>query len=282
MTDSPDSQECLRRLAEALTADESALDPGYLGLLIAARYYPNLDVAAYVARLDALATKAKAHLGRGRAPARVIAAINKTLFEEEGFFGNVEDYYDPRNSFLNEVLDRKTGIPITLSIVYLSVARRLNQPIVGVGLPLHFIVKYVDAEGDIYIDPFHGGQILTMAGCRERVERAYGAPVHFREAYLEAVPTRLILYRMLNNLKYLYLRHQDYPRAGMVIEQMLVVQPDQIQEVRDRGLALLEEGLWSQAVTYLARYLRENPDASDAELVRRKIQSAYENLARRN
>jgi regulator of sirC expression with transglutaminase-like and TPR domain len=277
VTDAPDP---LGRLADALAAEEE--DPGLLALLLAARFYPALDIAGYLTRLDDLAARAKTRLGRAHNAARVIAAINAVLFEEEGFFGNVVDYYNPLNIFLNEVMDRRAGIPISLSVLYLAVARRMGQPIVGVGLPLHFIVKHAGKGEDIYVDPFHSGRILTVPDCQAQVESSYGAPVHFHESYLDSVPTRMILYRMLNNLKHIYLRLQDYRCAGMVIEQMLVVRPDQAEEVRDRGLLFLQERRCEQAVEYLTRYLHDNPEAPDADLVRRRMQDAFDSRARRN
>jgi regulator of sirC expression with transglutaminase-like and TPR domain len=272
----------LQRLQEALSAEDGDLDPAQLALLVASRYYPDLDMQGCLDRLDDMAARARTRLGRARAPARVIAAINGILFEEEGFVGNVEDYYDPRNSFLNEVLERKTGIPISLSVVYLAVAHRLRQPVVGVGLPLHFIVKYVGAKGDIYIDPFQCGRVLTKAECQAQVERAYGAPVHFQDSYLDAVPTRLLLYRMLNNLKYVFLRRQDFQHAGQIVDQMLIVQPDQADDVRDRGLIYFQEQDWMQAIHYLTRYLQENPEASDADSIGQRLQEAHESRARLN
>jgi regulator of sirC expression with transglutaminase-like and TPR domain len=281
--ETPHPQTGMQRLEEALaSAEEATHDLGYLALLLAACHYPDLPVETYLDRLDSLAARARSRLGKGRTPARVITAINGIMFEEEGFTGNTEDYYDPRNSFLHEVLDRRTGIPISLSAVYVSIARRLGQPIVGVGMPLHFIVKYVGASEEIYIDPFHGGKILTVQECQERVERAMGAPVNFQPSFLDATPTRTILYRMLNNLKQTFVRQQEYVRAGLVVEQMLVVRPDAATEVRDRGLLYLREGLLQRALEWLARYLRENPEAPDAERIRQQIQAIQEHRARRN
>jgi regulator of sirC expression with transglutaminase-like and TPR domain len=277
-----DSQPQLDRLAEALADESREPDPAYLGLLIAAQFYPGLDVERYLQRVDALAERVRVRLGRGRSPLRVIQAINGVLFGEEGFAGNLEDYYDPRNSFLNEVLDRKTGIPISLSAVYLAVAHRLGHPVSGVGLPMHFIVKVPSGKGDIYVDPFHGGSILSVQDCQERIERAYGAPVEFNDSYLNAVPTRMMLYRMLNNLKYIYLKRQDFSRAGRAVELMLLVVPDQPEELRDRGLLHFQERNWAKAADYLARYLRKNPAATDVESAAKRLTQAHENLARRN
>jgi regulator of sirC expression with transglutaminase-like and TPR domain len=277
-----DAQPILGRLAEALADQSQNPDPAYLGLLMASPFYPNLDIDGYLRRVDELAARVKTRLGRGRAPLRVIEAINGVLFGEEGFAGNVADYYDPRNSFLNEVLDRRTGIPISLSAVYLAVARRLSQPVVGVGLPMHFIVKYQSPKGDLYVDPFYQGAVLTIEDCRERVERAYGAPVQFQDSYLNTAPTRMMLYRMLNNLKYIYLKRKDFQRAGMAVEQMLIVTPGQPEGLRDRGLLYFQEQTWGKAAHFLARYLRGNPDTEDAESVGERLRQAHERLARRN
>jgi regulator of sirC expression with transglutaminase-like and TPR domain len=276
------SQSCLQRLRETLDQEEDEIDLPLSALHVASRFYPGLAVGHYVAYIDQMADRAKKRLGRARTPARVLAAINHVLYVEEGFHGNVEDYYDPRNSFLNEVLDRKTGIPITLSVLYLAIAQRLGQPVAGVGLPLHFIVKYVGPSSDIYVDPFDGGRVLTREDCRERVEKAYGAPVTFQDSYLNAVPARLVLYRMLNNLKYIYIRHQDFARAGQVVEQMLVVHPEQSEEVRDLGLLHFQERDWGQAIEYLTRYLEETPSPSDTDSVRQRLQEALDHRARRN
>lgn len=277
-----DTPNPLQRLAEALTAPDETLDPAHLGLLMAAQYNSRLDIQPFLEQLDGFAARVKERMGRARSAGRMIEAMNTVLFTEEGFSGNVEDYYDPRNSFLNEVLTRKTGIPISLSVIYLAVAHRLKLPFAGVGLPLHFIVKWVGAKDEIYLDPFQQGRVLTIEECAGVVEKAYGAPVQFQFSYLEAVPTRLILYRMINNLKYIFLRHEDFFHAGLAIDQMMIVQPDQPDEVRDRGLLYFQERKWSTAIEFLTRYLREHEQAKDVEEVRARLLEAYERRASRN
>jgi regulator of sirC expression with transglutaminase-like and TPR domain len=277
--------EHLDRLRSALGGNGNDPDPAELALIMATRHYPSMRVEAYLARLDAMAAAAQARLGNSTSPLAVIGAINHVLFEEERFRGNTREYYNPANSFLNEVILRRAGIPITLGAIYLSVARRIGAPIVGVGLPMHFIVKYVregDAEGDIYIDPFHRGLLLTVEDCKARIEKAFGGPIQFQDSYLNAVESRHVLYRILNNLKMVLLRSQDFHRAGIVVEQMLVIEPDHTEEVRDRGLLYFQERLWTRAADFLSRYLAENPEAMDADVVRGRIQEAYDNRARSN
>ncbi len=271
-----------RPLADAIAASGPSPDLGYLALVIAARHYADLNLPLYTARLNGLADRASGYLGSTRSPGRCIDAVNRALFEDEGFYGNVDAYYEPRNSFLNEVLDRGAGIPITLSILYLAIARRLELPMEGVGLPLHFIVKYAAPGGDIFVDPFNRGQVLTRHECQELVESAQGAPVHLEEMHLAALPARDILFRMLNNLKFIYLRAGDLGRAATVVEQMLVVRPDHNEQVRDRGLIALKQRRWKPATHLLERYLHRAPTAPDAERVRGYLAEAYNRLALRN
>ena len=276
----------LEALKQAVSGDEPAIDLGLAALIIAADHYPRLDIDACMRQFDSMADEARKRIGRARKPERVIAALNAYLFDELGFRGNEEDYYSPDNSFLNKVLEARSGLPITLSIIYVAVAQRLGLPVCGVGLPLHFIARCDSADarhkGGILIDPFHGGEILTPASCQERLERILGRPVAFDPAYLQPTPNRLILYRLLNNLKQAYLRREEPERAGQVVEQMLVVMPDSADDIRDRGLLYLQERRYSKAIAWLTRYLDCVPDASDAARIHRAIDQAYHLRARLN
>src|SRR5262249_34684783 len=143
----------------------------------------------------------KPHVAENASPKEKVATINEVLFEDFGFRGNNDDYYDPRNSFFNDVLDRRIGIPITLSAVYPEVARRVNFPMSGVGMPGHFIVKYADPHEEFFLDPFHSGAIMTADDCREWIKTRFGDALEFSERLLARVTPRQILSRMLNNLK---------------------------------------------------------------------------------
>ena len=285
LTETASHAAALDALADITKGPEENLDLGLAALVIAVDHYPHLDVAAYLRRLDNMAHQARKRLSPTHTPEQSIAALNAYLFEEQGFRGNAEDYYNPANSFLNEVLDTCSGLPITLSIVYIALAQRLGLPVRGVGLPLHFIVRYdaPDADTDdpvsvlngILIDPFHRGEILTPRACQERIERIMGHPIAFDPAYLQPTPNRLILYRLLNNLKQVYMRREEPERAGRVVEQMLIVAPDSADDIRDRGLLFLQEGAFSKAVDWLTRYLASVPDADDAEGIQRAIEQAY-------
>jgi regulator of sirC expression with transglutaminase-like and TPR domain len=220
---------------EMVTGQESRLDLGRAALLIASEEYPGLDILRYVARLEAMAAAVRPAVGTADDPQEQIEHLNTYLFIERGFRGNMQDYYDPRNSFLNDVLDRKMGIPITISVVYMEVGRRVGMPLQGVGMPGHFIVKYVCPEADIYIDPFNNGRVLSRQACEELLQQVYGEPVPFQDSFLAPVSKKQILARILMNLKAIYL-HIKHPRKALaVVERLLLIQPDAEQEMKDRA-----------------------------------------------
>jgi regulator of sirC expression with transglutaminase-like and TPR domain len=236
-------------------------------LLIAQEEYPNLDIAAYLHRLDTMATAVKHQLGLELDPRRIVTTLNAYLFDTQGFYGNQEDYYDPRNSFLNDVLDRKTGIPITLSVLYLELGRQVGLPIVGVGLPGHFIVQYAAQPGQFWIDPFHRGQVLSREDCMARLQDIYGQTLAWHEAHLQPVSDHDILRRILHNLKAIYLRQSDHSRALSVVERLLLLTPGMPTEVRDRGLLHSQLGHLEAALNDLQHYLQLAPDAPDAAVI---------------
>jgi regulator of sirC expression with transglutaminase-like and TPR domain len=272
----------LEYLATTLSQDDADLDLGEAALAVAAGHYEQLDVGAYIARLDDLAAGARKRVRRFRRPEKMLSALNSYLFDDLGFHGDRENYYDPSNSFLNEVLDRRAGLPITLSILYVAIGRRIGLPVAGVGMPLHFIVKYVGAEREIFIDPFYDGEFLTPEQCQQRVESIVGCPIVFERSYLEATPKRVILYRLLNNLKQIYKRRDEPGRAGRVVDQMLVVAPDSPDDIRDRGLLYLKENALSKGIAWLERYLERHPDAADSAYIRSQVAIAHTKRCRLN
>lgn len=220
---------------EAMTGPENRLDLGRAALLIASEEYPGLDILRYVARLEAMAAAVRPRIGATDDPREKVEALSMYLFEERGFRGNTREYYDPRNSFFNEVIDRKLGIPITLSVVYIEVGRRVDMPLRGVGMPGHFIVKHAGAEGDIFIDPFNQGRILSRQACEEMVQELYTEPVPFQEAFLAAATKKQIVARILMNLKAIYLHTSDHRKALSAVERLLLIEPDAEQELKDRS-----------------------------------------------
>lgn len=222
--------------------------------------YPDLDVDRVLARLDRLAGAAGGRPPPGREPERTIAALNAYLCGEVGLRGNEAAYYDPRNSFLNEVLARRLGIPITLSLVYLEVARRRDFPLAAVGFPAHFLVKYTNGgavEDDLYLDPYHGGARLTVDQLRARVAHFYEGRLPFATHYLGAVTKKQVLSRLLQNLKEVYLSHQHDPRRVLTVMQyLLLVAPWDLEQRRDRGLLVLRIGDPALALEDLQTYER--------------------------
>jgi regulator of sirC expression with transglutaminase-like and TPR domain len=275
-----EAREVRRRFTELVSRPSGEFRLAESALLIAQEESPHLELAAYLHRLDAMAARITARLGLELDPQRIVAAINTALFEEEGFRGNQDNYYDARNSFLNEVLDRKTGIPITLSVVYLDLGRQVGLPIVGVGLPGHFIVQYRAHNTPFWIDPFHRGQILSREDCITRVTQFYGQELAWQDAFLQPVSDHAILTRMLNNLKAIYVHQRDYRRALGAVERLVLLLPDSSAEIRDRGLLHAQLGHLDTALDDLEHYLQLARDAPDASVISRHIAALRQQLRR--
>ncbi|MEW6296535.1 MAG: tetratricopeptide repeat protein [Thermodesulfobacteriota bacterium] len=262
------------RFARLVGQTEDALDLAEAALLIAQEEQPDLDVPSYLRRLDELAAAVQARLPVPPTPGDIIRHLNEQLFQVEGLRGNEQAYYDPRNSFLNEVLDRKTGIPITLSVIYLEVGRRLGLPLVGVGFPGHFLVKYTGPEGEIVLDPFFGGVTLTREQLTQKLQTLYGGqhpPLAQLPQLLAPATKKEILARMLRNLKQIYWQQGDLPRTLGAIDRLLLILPDDAPEVRDRGVVHHRLGHFHAALQDLRRYLQLAPDARDAAAVHATI-----------
>jgi regulator of sirC expression with transglutaminase-like and TPR domain len=245
-------------------------------LYIAQEEYPALDVEEYLNALDTMAEEVGERLPSPRYPLRVIQCINQYLYSDLGFTGNHQDYYDPRNSFLHEVIDRRLGIPISLALVYLEVAKRIDFPMVGVGMPGHFLIRPDIPDMEIFVDAFHGGEIMFAQDCEARLSQIYQQPVTLQPEFLAVISHRQFLARMLANLKYIYLRQQDFLRALAAVERILLLVADDTTELRDRGLLNYQLGRYSQAVTDLNIYLHKVPHAEDAVIVRQLLANLQE------
>ncbi|HVN87567.1 MAG TPA: tetratricopeptide repeat protein [Candidatus Binatia bacterium] len=257
------------RFAELAQVPDDRINLGEGALLIAAEAYPDLDIDAYLQRLDALAEEARQFLGSAASGAERISRLNQFLFVEKGFIGNQKRYYDRRNSFLNEVLDRHTGIPITLALVYMEVARRLDLPVHGVGFPGHFLAKYVGDE-EIIIDAFFG-QVLTERDCRERLQSVLGPEAPFDRRYLRAATPREILARMLGNLKQVHIKAEEFEAALSCCDRILMLTPDNPQELRDRGLLYQRLECYAAALADLERFLKLAPNDETADTIREDL-----------
>lgn len=244
--------------------------------------YPRLDIPLYLAQLDQLTDWARAVVQPGEPAGKRARDLADFLFRKFAFQGNTSDYQDPRNSFLNEVLDRRLGIPITLSILYLAIARRLDLPAQGIGLPGHFIVRVETALGDLYLDPFHGGQRLEIEDCARLVSLTTGYEGPFRSEWLDPVSPELILVRLLTNLKVIYVQTRDWEPAAAVIEHLLTLQPKHAEHLRDLGLLYYQTDRLRLAARFLESYLLHAPEASDFEEARGYLQATTERLAQLN
>ncbi len=271
-------ENTLRRLARLVARPDDEIDLAQGALLIAGVEYPDLDDARYLDLLDRLAIEAGGRVREEDGPFGAVNALSEFLFDDQRFRGNEGGYYDPRNSYLNEVLDRRLGIPITLSVVYLEVGWRLGMPVSGVGMPGHFLVRYRAPGEEIIIDPFHRGIILAMDDCRELFGRATGHPTAFRVDHLARVGTREILARMLNNLKSIYLRQHDLGRARTVVDQLLVLRPGDPEQLRERGVLRYRLGDTAGALADLEAYLAASPGAADADAVRQQVDELRDRL----
>lgn len=253
-----------------LARPDAKIDLARAALLIAAEEYPGLDVEAYLGRIDRIADGVRPRLSADEGPASVLAAINGHIYGELGFRGNREDYYDPRNSFLNDVIERRTGLPILLSILYREVAARLGHELVGINLPLHFVLAWPLPDGPLIVDAFEEGAILTPAQCERRLARIYGQSVSLGPDVYQPVGARMIVRRLLNNLLNEYERREDFARALAAVERMAMALPA-IEDWRTRGLLLLRLGKHRQAEEELAAYLANAPDQRDRAEIERQL-----------
>jgi regulator of sirC expression with transglutaminase-like and TPR domain len=276
-----DSQPSLREFAREVSQPDADIDLARAALLIARSEYPGLDVDAYLARLAALAERAIS-VCQAADPLGRLHRLREYLFEEQGFAGNMEDYFDPRNSYLNDVLDRRLGIPITLSLVLIEVGRRLDLQVEGIGLPGHFVTGARVGGEHVLLDPFNGGTILTGEACGDLVARAVGRPVELTAEQFVPVTKRQFLTRMLNNLKGAYWRREAWRKVVAVIDRLLVLTPDVGGEWRDRGVAWTSLGDFARGLADWERYLTCFPSAADHEKVRAQFRRIRQKLAQLN
>lgn len=269
MTRMPLESSARARFAALLERDPVPLDEA--ALAIAEEEYPRLDVEEVLVRLDRLGARVLARAPASARAATRLEALRRVIFEEEGLRGDDRDWSDPRNSFLNEVLDRRLGIPISLSAVWMEVARRAGLKLEGVGFPGHFLTKFVSPGGiEVFVDAYNGGEMLSADECVARYRARTGGRELDRR-YLAAVAPRQILARMLHNLKRSYAERRDDVRSYWVIDRILLLTPGQHEALRDRGLVEARLGGVAAAVRDLEAYLARAASAPDADEVRRVL-----------
>jgi len=235
--------------------------------------YPELNVSKYIEKINEIGNSLKIKIGEVKNPTYLISILNEYLFDELGFHSAEEDYYDPVNSFLNVVLDKKTGIPITLSILYSEVAKHIGLDLRIVGFPGHVIVKY---KKEMILDPFYRGRLLTIEDLEKILNRNFGEDVEFVPEYLNEATTEQLLTRLLRNLKNAYTQSYAYDNAMKCTDMILGMQPESPEEIRDKGI--LEERLlrYDKALPFLNKYLELEPEADDADFILELIKSVRE------
>jgi regulator of sirC expression with transglutaminase-like and TPR domain len=248
----------LRAFGELARQADDAIDLGLGAFLIAQIEHPDLEPHHELKRLDELASRV------GRAD---VHRLRQFLFEDEGFTGNAGDYYDPRNSCLNDVLDRRLGIPITLSVLAIEVGRRLGLAIDGVGLPGHFMA----AAAGVLFDPFNGGAVVSRSEARAVVARVLGGQVSLEDSHFVPVPKAQILVRMLSNLRSVYVDREAWAKACAVMERLMLLDPEAPGHVRDYGTVLMKQGDFTRGAAQWERYLSRHPTARDAERVKAQL-----------
>ena len=263
----PPAHSARQDFAREVELSEDELDLGRAVLLVAREEYPQLPVERYRIRLDVMGEEARDRLGSESAPAVVLGEVLRTLFSVQKLRGNSRSYHDPRNSFLNDVLDRRLGIPLTLGIVLLEVGWRLDLPLEGVNFPGHFLVRYRGDAVDFLIDPFHGGKVRLRSEAQQILDRQHGGVVQLNDRHLKTATRRDMIVRLLLNLKGIYHCNRDHERALAAVERILIVRPTAPSQIRDRGYLLARLGRAEEAVAQLETYLSFAPAARDADRV---------------
>lgn len=258
-----------RYFASLIKRREERIDLALAVLLIAKEEYPRLAIEDYVERLDQLAGEFRIEVDQDGTDEQVLEGLAWFLNKEQGFKGNAEEYYDPRNSYLNEVMDRRVGIPITLSILYLEVGRRAGLKLQPVTFPGHFLIKMArEDEEDLFLDPYNNGRLMHVDDCRAFYEELHGASTPFSETMLGAGTKRQVVTRVLRNLKAIYLRNHELDKALRTIELMTTVTPWDLDQIRDRGLVHYRLGRIDEAVSDLEVYASNAPEGPALDSVR--------------
>ena len=272
------------RLTALLDGPEETVCLARAALLVAEGQYPGLDIEDYLARIDGYARELQERLGDDAGHTERLGALNQYLFQELGFAPDTDNYYDPRNSFLNEVLERRRGIPLSLSILYIAVGRRLGLDLRGVSFPGHFLVKCAVDGGVVVLDPYYRGLSLSLEDLQKRLREVRGGEVSraiVSEMLVSAAP-REVMVRMLRNLKSIYLKAQQYNDALAVLEWIVPLAPGEHEEVRDRGIVYQELECFRAALADFERYIAHAPRAADAEAIRGRIVEMQKLAARLN
>jgi regulator of sirC expression with transglutaminase-like and TPR domain len=260
-----------RRFRELAELPDAQVDLVEASLVIALEDNPGLTIDRYLAQVNQWTDAIRERIEGSRDVERIVESINRLLFEEEGFRGEDEDYYDPRSALVNEMLDKHAGLPITLSILYIEMCRRVGMDVTGVSLPGRFLVKFSGAFGQIVVDPFEGGHVLSTIELQKLLDAIYGGGVKLREHHLRSFAAKEILARELAHLKSAYLVQHDLPRAAASSDRLLILDDNDPYEVRDRATIAVQLHAYHEAIECFERYLALVPHADDHARIREQI-----------
>ncbi len=249
---------------QRLLAGNDQVNLARVALEIGRDAYPEIEIEAYLERIQNYAERARNRFDVGATVREILGQINWVLFVEEEFRGNHEEYYDPRNSYLNEVLDRRLGIPVTLSLVYWTMAERLGLNMVGVDLPLHFMLRVDDQGQPWFVDPFHGGALYDRGRCEQKLSEIAESPVTLPDGAIEPCSSRVLISRMLRNLKVLYGRTGEIASLLPIQRRLTALNQDQPGELRDLGVLCVQADRLGEAIEPLEAYLKLAPRSDDA------------------
>ncbi len=253
---------------QEIQQSDEYIDLAKAALYIAQEEYPRLDPQEYLNALDTMAEELRERLPPEHYPLKIIQTINQYLYNDLGFQGNKNNYYDPCNSFLNDVIDRRQGIPISLALVYMEIGKRIDFPMQGIGMPGHFLIRPQVPDMEIFVDAFEQGEVMFYEDCQDKLTKIYQQPVTLKPEFLAPVTKKEFLMRMLTNLKYIYLNQPQLEKALATVERILLLFPEIVLEIRDRGLLSYQTGRFSQAIRDLETYLVKSPQARDADMIR--------------
>ena len=232
--------------------------------------YPDLDVDDYIKKINRIGMSLKESINDVKNPTYLISILNEHLFENLGFSGDADDYYNPKNNFLNEVIDKKSGLPITISILYVEIAKFIGLDLKVVGFPSHILVKYNE---EMILDPFDDGSLLDVDDLQEILDNNFDGQLEFQPEFLDEIESEQILIRMARNLKNSYVQSFVYDKALRCTNMVLAIEPESPEDIRDKGI--LEERLLNSeiALKYLNKYLEINPNAEDIDFILELIRS---------
>lgn len=271
-----EAREVWNQFDHMVGVPDEEIDLARAALLIAATEYPGLSVERELFRIDEIAEGIAPRMDDDT-PLYQLNTLSEYFFDELKFAGNHTNYYDPRNSFLNDVIERRVGIPITLSLLYIEVGKRLGVPLLGIGMPGHFIVRHRD-ESDVFVDPFHGGILLSEDECAQRVKQVTQGALIWDRSYLQPVRSREFIARMLRNLKVIYLQRRNYERVLATIDRVIALLPQDAVEFRDRGVVNYRLGNYTDALEDLHVYVTSGEAVSDEGTVQRLMDQIRDRL----